>query len=184
MLCGMPVRVFDARLGPELVGQPGSVAARRGGAVLVHTGDGTVWVGQLRREDRAGVKLPAVSVLRRRLGRAPSSQPGFSEITYQRAGRVGVVTFDFYNGAMATNQCRRLVEALQYAVAQDTRVVVVRGGEVFSNGIHLNVIESARHPEMEAWMNINAINGVCREIIACTGQLVVASMGGNAVPVG
>ncbi|MFC6901269.1 enoyl-CoA hydratase/isomerase family protein [Nonomuraea dietziae] len=69
---------------------------------------------------------------------------------------------------------------MQYAVAQDTRVVVVRGGEVFSNGIHLNVIESARHPEMEAWMNINAINGVCKEIIGCTGQLVVASMGGNA----
>ncbi|MGW5681917.1 enoyl-CoA hydratase-related protein [Nonomuraea sp. NPDC003754] len=180
VLCGMDVRVFDARLGPQLLGQPGSVAARRGGAVLVHTGDGTVWVGQLRREDRGGVKLPAVSVLRRRLGRAPASQPGFSEITYQRAGRVGVVSFDFYNGAMATNQCRRLVEALQYAVAQDTRVLVVRGGEVFSNGIHLNVIESARHPEMEAWMNINAINGVCREIIGCTGQLVVASVGGNA----
>ncbi|MCA2223645.1 enoyl-CoA hydratase/isomerase family protein [Nonomuraea sp. NEAU-L178] len=81
---------------------------------------------------------------------------------------------------MSTEQCRRLASALRYAAAQDTRVLVVRGGEVFSNGIHLNVIEAARHPELEAWMNINAINQVCREVIECTGQLVVTSVGGNA----
>ena len=51
---------------------------------------------------------------------------------------------------------------------------------MFSNGIHLNVIEAARHPEMEAWHNIKAIDDVCREIIWCTGQLVVTSVGGNA----
>ena len=55
-----------------------------------------------------------------------------------------------------------------------------RGGEVFANGIHLHVIEAAPNPEIEAWRNIQAIDDVCREIITCTGQLVVASVGGNA----
>ena len=59
-------------------------------------------------------------------------------------------------------------------------MLVVHGGDVFSNGIHLNVIEAAPHPAMEAWRNINAIDDVCREIITCTSQLVVASVSGNA----
>jgi putative two-component system hydrogenase maturation factor HypX/HoxX len=33
---------------------------------------------------------------------------------------------------------------------------------------------------MEAWRNINAIDDVCREIITCTNQIVVTSVGGNA----
>ncbi|WP_327093167.1 enoyl-CoA hydratase-related protein [Nonomuraea sp. NBC_01738] len=177
-LCGVVVRVFDVFRGPALVGRPGTVVARREGAVLVHTGDGTVWVGHLRREPD-GVKLPAAMVLGERLGQL-EERAGYTEVTYERSASVGVVSFDFYNGAMSTDQCRRLASALRYAVAQDTRVLVVRGGEVFSNGIHLNVIEAARHPELEAWMNINAMNQVCREIVSCSGQLVVASVAGNA----
>jgi len=65
-------------------------------------------------------------------------------------------------------------------VTADTRVLVLRGGETFSNGLHLNVIEAAADPEAEAWRNINAINDVCLEIITCTEQLVVASLAGNA----
>lgn len=179
VLCELPVRVFDVFRGPALVGRPGVVAARREGAVLVHTGDGTVWVGHLRLDRPDGVKLPAASVLGDRVAHL-EERAGYTEITYERTAAVGVVSFDFYNGAMSTDQCLRLSAALRYAVEQDTRVVVVRGGEVFSNGIHLNVIESAPHPELEAWRNINAINQVCREIIRCTGQLVVASVGGNA----
>ncbi|MFI7689699.1 enoyl-CoA hydratase-related protein [Nonomuraea sp. NPDC049655] len=193
-LCELPVRVFDVHRGPDLAGAPGAVAARREGAVLVHTGQGTVWVGHLRLEAGAeagteagsqagsqvsGVKLPATMVLGERLA-GVGERAGYSEITYERGEEVGVVSFDFYNGAMSTDQCRRLAAALRYAAAQDTRVLVVRGGEVFSNGIHLNVIEAARHPELEAWMNINAINAVCREIVACTSQLVVTSIAGNA----
>jgi putative two-component system protein, hydrogenase maturation factor HypX/HoxX len=179
VLCGLRVRVFDVHRGPVLVGEPGSVVARREGAVLVHTGDGTVWVGHLRVEEPGSVKLTAAAVLGERVARL-EERPGYTEIAYERAGGVGVVSFDFYNGAMSTDQCRRLTSALRYAVEQDTRVLVVRGGEVFSNGIHLNVIEAAPHPELEAWRNINAINQVCREIVTCTGQLVVTSVGGNA----
>ncbi|MEO3806996.1 enoyl-CoA hydratase-related protein [Nonomuraea sp. B1E8] len=180
VLCDLPVRVFDVYRGPELPGGvPGEVVARREGAVLVRTGDGSVWVGHLRLEREGAVKLPAAMALGELVASAPE-RSGYSEITYDRSDGVGVVSFDFYNGAMSTEQCRRLAAALRYAAAQDTRVLVVRGGEVFSNGIHLNVIEAARHPELESWMNINAINAVCREVIGCTGQLVVTSMGGNA----
>ena len=94
-----------------------------------------------------------------------------------------MLRFAFYNGAMSTGQCERLAAALRVAAAQDTRVLVLRGGEVgevFANGIHLHVIEAAASPEIEAWRNIQAIDDVCREIITCTGQLVVASVGGNA----
>ncbi|MET7464417.1 enoyl-CoA hydratase-related protein [Nonomuraea sp. NPDC005501] len=174
-----PMRVFDVYRGPAISGRPGTVAGRREGAVLVHTGDGSVWVGHLRRDEPGAVKLPAVTVLGE-LAAGAEERAGYSEITYDRSDSVGVVSFDFYNGAMSSEQCHRLASALRYAVAQDTRVLVVRGGEVFSNGIHLNVIEASRHPEMEAWRNINAINQVCREIVACTGQLVVTSVGGNA----
>ncbi|TXK40761.1 enoyl-CoA hydratase-related protein [Nonomuraea sp. C10] len=178
-LCGLAVRVFDVYRGPVLGGAPGVVAGRREGAVLVHTGDGTVWVGQLRAEERGAVTLPAASVLGGRLD-GVRERPGFSEITYDRGDGVGVVGFDFYEGAMSAGQCRRLVAALRYAAAQDTRVLVVRGGEVFSRGVHLKVIEAARYPELEAWMNVTAFGLLCRELVACTGQLVVTSVGGDA----
>ncbi|MEU4222730.1 enoyl-CoA hydratase-related protein [Nonomuraea sp. NPDC026600] len=179
MLDGRMMRVFDVHRGPVGAGTPGAVVARREGAVLVNTGDGTVWVGHLRVEEPGAIKLPAATVLGERVA-GLEERPGYSEVTYDRSDTVGVVSFDFYNGAMSSEQCRRLASALRYAAAQDTRVLVVRGGEVFSNGIHLNVIEAARHPELEAWTNINAINQVCREVITCAGQLVVTSVGGNA----
>ena len=190
-LCGLPVSVFDAHRGSFATGEPGSVVARQHGAVLVRTGDGAIWVGQARLVPRDGertLKLPAVSVLGHHLGDvpelvAPLDDPerrlGPREISYRQDGAVGVVSFSFYNGAMSTGQCRRLAAALRHAATRDTTVVVLSGGEVFSNGIHLNIIEAAEHPAAEAWRNINAIDDVCREIIECR-QLVVAAVGGNA----
>jgi putative two-component system hydrogenase maturation factor HypX/HoxX len=105
---------------------------------------------------------------------------GRREIGYRRDGDVGVLSIDFYNGAMSTGQCRRLTSALRTAVAQDTKVLVIRGGDAFSNGIHLNVIHAAPSPATEAWRNINAIDDVCREVISCTDQIVVTSLRGNA----
>ena len=91
-----------------------------------------------------------------------------------------MVSFDFYNGAMSTQQCRRLERALEHATGQDTRVLLLRGGSTFSNGIHLGVIEAAAEPAVEAWDNIVAIDDVCRKILACHRQLVVCSVAGNA----
>jgi putative two-component system hydrogenase maturation factor HypX/HoxX len=191
-LCGLAVSVFDAHVGTaSTAGAPGTVALRRHGAVLVRTGDGAVWIGHARvaRAGGGGVKLPATMALGDRLDGIPASlerlahPPGpgdYREIIYRRSGDVGILRFDFYNGAMSTGQCRRLGLALRHAAEQDTRVLVVSGGEVFSNGIHLNVIEAAPHPAVEAWRNINAIDDVCRSLITCTSQLVMSAVSGNA----
>ena len=199
-LAGLAVSVFDSHPGTAQLdgvgpGEPGSIALRRHGAVLVRTGDGAVWVGQARRvptaEGGPRVKLPAALVLGDRIADVPESLDPKAdtgdgageehrEISYRRVDDVGILTFDFYNGAASTAQCHRLAAALRTAVAQDTRVLLLRGGAVFCNGIHLGVIEARRDSAAEAWRNINAIDDVCREIITCTRQLVVASVGGNA----
>ena len=183
-LAGAAVSVFDAHSGPALPGRSGDILCRSHGAVLVRTGDAAVWIGHLRRAGWQALKLPATLALHDRLAQVPVALDGHHEfgheISYRRFGPVGVLSFAFYNGAMSTGQCDRLAAALRVAAAQDTRVLVLRGGETFANGIHLNVIEAALSPEIEAWHNIQAIDDVCREIITCTGQLVVASVGGNA----
>jgi putative two-component system hydrogenase maturation factor HypX/HoxX len=111
---------------------------------------------------------------------ASTDDAGRREICYERHGAVGVLRLDFYNGAMSTSQCRRFVAATRHAIRQPTKVLVIRGGDVFSNGIHLNVIHAAATPAVEAWRNITAIDDVCREIVNCSNQLVVASVGANA----
>ena len=111
--------------------------------------------------------MPATMALHDRLAQVPVApdghRNGYREIGYRRSGSVGVLSFAFYNGAMSTGQCERLAAAVRAAAAQDTRVLVLRGGETFANGIHLNVIHAAPCPEIEAWRNIQAIDDVCRE---------------------
>jgi putative two-component system protein, hydrogenase maturation factor HypX/HoxX len=196
MLGGVPVYVYDAHPGTPLSGGgsggPGTIAARRHSAVLVRTGDGAVWIGHVRvapSADAVSIKLPATVALADRLAgvpellaplHRPADQTGYRDICYQRRESVGFLSFGFYNGAMSTLDCRRLISALHHAAAQDTRVLVLRGGETFSTGINLNVIEAAGNPSTEAWHNINAMDDLCREIITCTHQIVVAAVGGNA----
>ncbi|KAM7218008.1 ClpP/crotonase [Rhypophila decipiens] len=80
--------------------------------------------------------------------------------------RVAYVFFEFYNGAMSSTQCARLVQALEFVLSKHTdleplsAVVLMGGASYFSNGIHLNVIETADDPAFESWENINYINGV------------------------
>lgn len=188
-LNGMPVAVFDAHEATTASGppqEPGTVTQRRNGAVQVTTGDGAIWVGHLRslvQPTAVGLKLPATTVLSGLLNgvpEAPEDDAGYREIYYRRDGAVGVLSFDFYNGAMSTQQCRRLEAAVQHATAQDTRVLLLRGGPTFSNGIHLGVIEADADPAAEAWANIVAIDDVCRQIITCTQQIVICSVAGNA----
>ena len=192
VLADLSVSVFDAWPGPggSLPQAPGTIVAVRNGAVLVSTGDGTLWIGRARDRrdnDRRAVKLPAALVLRDRLQDTLVQLPdledrlgGGNDIIYRREGAVGVLHFDIYNGAMSTGHCRRLRSAFARAAEEDTSVLVLRAGEVFSNGIDLNTIEASRHPAFESWRNINAIDDLCREIITCTDQLVIASVGGNA----
>ena len=79
---------------------------------------------------------------------------------------------------MSTTQCRRL-EPLFAPRYPGHRVLVVEGGDTFSNGIHLS-IGMSDEPALEAWRNINAIDDVCEQIITCTSQLIIMSVGGNA----
>jgi putative two-component system protein, hydrogenase maturation factor HypX/HoxX len=188
-LCGRTVRAFDAHPGvPSAPGRPGTIAARRHRAVLVRTGDGNgVWLGHLRPEDvGTPIKLPAASVLgEQALAGVPfeladDGRPTYEEIAYRRDGAVGTLTVDLYNGAMSASQGARIAAALRHAIAQDTRVLVFRGGDVFGNGIALNVVEAAADPAAESWRSIMAINEVCRLLITCTRQLVVAAVAGDA----
>ena len=95
---------------------------------------------------------------------------------------VGYLHFDFYNGAMSTEQCRRLREAYRYARSRrQTKVIVLMGGsDFFSNGIHLNVIEAADDPAAESWRNLHAIDDLVREIIETDSHLVVSALAGDA----
>ncbi|GAA2685518.1 enoyl-CoA hydratase-related protein [Actinoplanes palleronii] len=188
---GLPSYAYDAHPAPARGARPGTLLGRRQGAVLVATGDGSVWLGHLRPATEGGIKAPATTALGERLRGVPNSPVdahldpesphAYRQVRYRRTGAIGWLHFDFYNGAMAPGHCRRLLTALRHATAQDTRVLVLRGGiDAFSNGIHLNVIESAPDPAGTAWANLRAINALCREIITCTKQLVVAAYTGNA----
>ncbi|PRY28090.1 hydrogenase maturation protein [Pseudosporangium ferrugineum] len=190
-LAGLEVFAYDAHAGLARGVRPGTIVGRRQGAVLVGTGDGSVWLGHLRdAADPRRIKLPATTLLGKRLRGVPQSPlaagvepeaPSYRQIRYRRTGPVGWLAFDFYNGAMSAGHCRRLLDAFRHAAAQDTRVLVLRSGtDAFSNGIHLNVVEAAADPAAAAWVNINAINAVCTELIRCTRQVVVAAYAGSA----
>jgi putative two-component system hydrogenase maturation factor HypX/HoxX len=196
-LAGLPVFAYDAHpglqlAGPQGAGRPGELISRRQGAVLVGTGDGSVWLGHLRSAEKyRNIKLPATTLLGARLrgvphspllpGSEPEAPGAYRQIRYRRTGRIGWLAFDFYNGAMAPGHCRRLLAGLRHASAQDTDVLVLRGStDAFSNGIHLNVIEASSDPSGAAWVAIRAINEVCRAIITCGRQVVIAAYAGNA----
>ncbi|VEB45482.1 Probable polyketide biosynthesis enoyl-CoA hydratase pksH [Chromobacterium violaceum] len=162
-------------------------------AALVACGDASLWIGSLRRQPAPGeetFKRPArhelgglldgVPRLEWAVDTHPHCEESYQPIRYREAGRVGELTFEFYNGALSTEQCLRLVRALQWAKRRDTQVLLVRSGRgSFCNGIHLNVIQAADHPGEEAWRNIQAIDDVCLEILTAP-QLTVAGVAGNA----
>jgi putative two-component system protein, hydrogenase maturation factor HypX/HoxX len=189
-IAGQHVRLFDAHPEGRLAGRPGTLLARRDGAVCRATVDGAVWIGRLKRIDASGLKLPAVQVLGEAAAALPENSlpcelevkyPTYREIRYEESGDVGFLHFDFHNGAMGTDQCRRLLAAWRHASAQPTRVIVLLGGRDFwSNGLHLNLIEAASSPADESWENINAMDDLAEAIVRTEGQLTIAALGANA----
>ncbi len=186
-LFGQSVHLFDAWPEAVLTGEPGSVLGRRATAVCRATVDGAIWIGHLRCP--GGIKLPATLACPEaaELPELPLAgwwkSPGatWQDISYEEVAGVGFLSFEFYNGAMSTAQCRRLTAAFAWAAAQPTRVIVLRGGDDFwSNGIHLCTIEAAESPADESWANINAIDDLTEAILRCATQLTVAAVGGNA----
>jgi putative two-component system hydrogenase maturation factor HypX/HoxX len=192
-LLGHEVYVYGAHEEDHLTGSAGRVIAQRHGAVCVGTVDGAVWLTHVKSkaaDHRSnGIKLPSAHVLQSSLRGvphvevpfdAPDDRRTYRDIRYWESGQVGFLAFDFYNGAMGTDQCRRLRQAFRRARARSTRVLCLLGGRDFwSNGIDLNTIEAADNPARESWRNINAIDDLVLDILTAR-QLVVAGLRGNA----
>lgn len=181
-----PVRLFDAHPADGYSGAPGSVIARGGGALMRATCDGAVWIGHVRVEPgdvggaRRTLKLPAEMVFAEECARLPRAS-GYEPIRYRERGPVGLLEFDFYNGAMSAEQCQALRAAYALALRRPTRVLVLGGGaDYWSNGIHLGMIEAADSPAEESWRNINAMDDLTRDIVTTTDRLVIAALRGGA----
>ncbi|KAI8487494.1 hypothetical protein Bbelb_347280 [Branchiostoma belcheri] len=172
---------------------PGDVIGRRNGAILVSSGgDTAVWISHLKASPKkTSLKLPATSVLPSAdIPPLPISDPvpygarpkTFQDIWTTRQDGVCYVHFDFYNGAMSTEQCRRLEQVLLGLDKDpDCSVVALMGGyNFFSNGIHLNVIESSECAAAESWANITAIDDVVKAIFRLRNKVTVSVLQGNA----
>ena len=189
--------LFGAHPEQVLRGQAGEIIARRTDAICRATVDGAVWITHLKRRDTATeryFKLPAVRALALAgieleapetavpIAARSCTENTYREITYAEQASVGYLHFDFYNGAMSTEQCSRLRDAYTYARSRcETRVIVLMGGrDYFSNGIHLNMIEAAEDPAAESWRNLNAIDDLVRDIVQTDSHLVISALGGDA----
>jgi putative two-component system hydrogenase maturation factor HypX/HoxX len=190
-VAGIEFHLFGVHREDTLRGVPGKILAQRHGAICRATVDGAVWISHLKRPGH--FKLPAartlavaghqldVAELPAPLHAPPFTRRTFREIVYEEHRSVGYLHFDFYNGAMSTDQCRRLLEAYRFARSRRTSVIVLMGGiDFFSNGIHLNVIEAADDPAAESWSNLQAIDDVVLEVIATDSHLVVSALTGDA----
>lgn len=166
---------------------PGSVVGHDTEAVAIACGSGTLWVGYAATlsptssaSGKRGPKVPATWVIDTEGTPFRFLPREHGEVAYERDGDVGILTLRSYNGAWHTEQCHRFTVALQKALVEDTRVLVVRGTEhAFSNGIHLGVIDASDVPAAEAWDNIRAINGFCRTL-AEAEQVTIAAFSANA----
>lgn len=193
-LFGIPCRLFDAWPEDRLRGEPGTLLARRETALCRATRNGALWLGHVRREDDGGgIKLPAAVAFADEIAAAALPEaplPGWwaadhatwQDIRYEETDGVGTLHFEFYNGAMGTDQCRRLQAAFAWACARPTAVIVLAGGEDYwSNGIHLNLIEAANaSPADASWANINAMDDLAEAILRCESHLTIAALAGNA----
>ena len=190
-VAGIDCHLFGAHPEGALRGVAGEVIAQRAGAICRATVDGAVWITHAKRTGAdPALKLPAATVLADVLRDVPESplapeavvdHPTWRPVSYEERGAVAILHFPFYNGAMGSDDCRRLLDAYRYASKRTTRVIVLAGGPDFwSNGIDLNRIEAAEDPADESWRNINAMNDLVRAIIVNTRQLTVAAVNGNA----
>ena len=179
-LFGKPCHIFDAH---EFAGHgsPGELAGRVGDGVVKFTSDGAIWIGHAKRSDHwPGIKLPTALAFPE-AAELPELLEESGDIRYQEENSVGYLHFDFYNGAMGTTACKRLLAAYVKARSRPTRVIVLMGGsDFFSNGLDLNLIEASESPSDESSLNIEAMDDLCQAILETDGQLTVSALQGNA----
>jgi len=171
--------------------KPGDIVGHRHGAILAQTGDGLLWLSHLKKDK---LKLPASAYTQNLLRDTPAIPAPSYELPYGTYPQtfqetwttvspegVGYVYFNFYNGAMGTDQCKRLVGAID-TLKRDPRVKVVTfmgGHNYFSNGIHLNEIENSSDPAQASWENINGINDVVKAMFEMP-KPTISAVNGNA----
>ena len=206
-LLGRVFRMFDANAVLPLPPDAWATQSRRRsaapGAILGHGGnaqdpaglclatrDGAVWIGHLQPMDSAApaFKQPALAALGPLAdgldciaAASPEADAAPVDIRYDESGPIGLLSFDFHNGALGSAQCRRLRAAYARARARPTRVIVLMGGSDFwCNGMHLHAIESAASAGAASWENINAIDDLALDILSTDTHLTMAAIGGNA----
>ncbi len=177
-LFGQTCQLYNARLFAAH-GAPGEVLGRAGEGVVRATVDGAVWIGHCKVE--AGIKLPVAVAFPEAAELAEVQAISTdTDIRYEESASIGYLHFDFYNGAMSTAACQRLLAAFVAATQRPTKVIVLLGGtDFFSNGLDLNRIEAADSPPDESWRNINAMDDLCRAILATDSHLTVSALRGN-----
>ena len=203
-----------ARHSMPIQGTTTKIIAVRDEAVCICTCDGKgLWITHLRRPKGSNPilfpKVPATSCLGE-IGILSAAQTqklscsstcDWSRASYgtfqeiwvdfdvdENFNKTAYLYFKFYNCAMATDQCSRLIEAMNYIISESTaenplHAVALMGGSYFSNGIALNVIEAAADPAEESWLNINRIDDVVHYILyefPGHGILTIAAIRGNA----
>lgn len=181
---------YGGQLEERLRGEPGRILASRDGAICVATGDQAIWLTHLKAKLEEAFKLPATLALGGDAATIPEhalspfatvDYATFREIRYEEEGEIGYLHFDFYNGAMNTDQCNRLRASVRQAKERSIRLLVLMGGQdLWSNGIHLNQIEYAELPADEAWANIQAMDDLILEIIESPEHYVITALQGNA----
>ncbi len=170
-----------------LKGEPKQILAKRDGAICIATLDGAIWISHLKEEER--FKLPSTYVLKNRIEGIQEhrislfleeDRDTFHEIYIRKDEDIIYLYFDFYNGAMNSQQAIRLKYAVEY-LKQECKVLVLMGGkEFFSNGIHLNILEDSKKQGEDGWSNINAMNDVVKSILFAQDIITVASFSKNA----
>jgi putative two-component system hydrogenase maturation factor HypX/HoxX len=180
-LAGAGAHLYGGHREKGLTGRPGALLAHRDGAVCRASADGAVWITHARRP--GGLKLPAtLSLDTRGIPEAlPTTGGSWRELGYREDGPVGYLSFDFYNGAVSTEQALALRVSLRRALRRPTRVLVLLGGaDFFCNGIHLAVVEAASDPALESWRNLQALNDVVADVVEASDKLVIAALRGDA----
>lgn len=168
---------------------PGDWLAKRDHAFLRKTIDGCLWIHTMKlKQDKPTFKLPASYILPEIAENLPEIPIGYSkmentfqEVYYTLEESIGYLYFNFYNGAMSSEQCEKLLKAYKELKTKKINVIVLMGGEdFFSNGIHLNIIENSESPALESWQNILKMDELCEEIIRDTDHLTISIFRGNA----
>ncbi len=184
---------FGAHIEEKLKGEPGKVIAKRNRAICIATADAAIWITHLRKQQHNAIKLPATIALNDKANDLPENEcspfekPKYAtwqeiRVVHEPQNGIAYLHFDFYNGAMSTDQCRRLLNTFcQIKNLPGIRCIVLMGGsDLWSNGIHLHLIEHAQNPADESWNNINAIDDLIYEIITSTDIYIISAMHGNA----